>query len=145
MLVGALFIALSSYFIWKNQLYMLAFPVLLLAIYSAIFNTQFTFLLLFLLAPLSVNIEEYVNGFGLFVPTEPLLFGLMLLLLFQQIKYKVFPDFIWKNAIVWAIGLYLVWVLFTSITSDLPLVSFKFLLARLWFIIPILFYGSAFF
>ncbi len=121
---------------------MLAFPVVLLAIYSAVFNTQFTFLLLFLLTPLSVNIEEYVNGFGLFVPTEPLLFGLMLLLLFQQIKYKVFPDFIWKNAIVWAIGLYLLWVLFTSITSDLPLVSFKFLLARLWFMIPMLFYGS---
>jgi len=142
LLVGALFIALSSYFIWKNQLYMLAFPVVLLAIYGAVFNTQFTFLLLFLLTPLSVNIEEYVNGFGLFVPTEPLLFGLMLLLLFQQIKYKVFPDFIWKNAIVWAIGLYLLWVLFTSITSDLPLVSFKFLLARLWFMIPMLFYGS---
>lgn len=121
---------------------MLAFPLVLLAIYSAVFNTQFTFLLLFLLTPLSVNIEEYVNGFGLFVPTEPLLFGLMLLLLFQQIKYKVFPDFIWKNAIVWAIGLYLLWVLFTSITSDLPLVSFKFLLARLWFMIPMLFYGS---
>ena len=113
-----------------------------MAIYGAVFNTQFTFLLLFLLAPLSVNIEEYVNGFGLFVPTEPLLFGLMLLLLFQQIKYKVFPDFIWKNAIIWAIGLYLLWVLFTSITSDLPLVSFKFLLARLWFMIPMLFYGS---
>lgn len=121
---------------------MLAFPMVLLAIYGAVFNTQFTFLLLFLLTPLSVNIEEYVNGFGLFVPTEPLLFGLMLLLLFQQIKYKVFPDFIWKNAIVWAIGLYLLWVLFTSITSDLPLVSFKFLLARLWFMIPMLFYGS---
>jgi O-antigen ligase len=66
----------------------------------------------------------------------------MLLLLFQHIKYKVFPDFIWKNAIVWSIGLYLLWVLFTSITSQLPLVSFKFLLARLWFMVPILFYGS---
>jgi O-antigen ligase len=142
LLVGALFIVLSSYFIWINQLYMLALPVVLLAIYGAIFNTQFTFLLLFLLAPLSVNIEEYVNGFGLYVPTEPLLFGLMLLLLFQHIKYKVFPDFIWKNAIVWSIGLYLLWVLFTSITSQLPLVSFKFLLARLWFMVPILFYGS---
>jgi O-antigen ligase len=142
LLVGALFIVLSSYFIWKNQLYMLALPLVLLAIYGAVFNTQFTFLLLFLLAPLSVNIEEYVNGFGLYVPTEPLLFGLMLLLLFQQIKYKVFPDFIWKNAIVWSIGLYLLWVLFTSITSQLPLVSFKFLLARLWFMVPILFYGS---
>ena len=141
-MVGAFFIALASLFIWKNQLYMLAFPVVLLAIYSAVFHTQFTFLLLFLLTPLSVNIEEYVEGFGLFVPTEPLLFGLMLLLLFQQIKYKVFPDFIWKNAIVWAVGLYLLWVLFTSITSDLPIVSFKFLLARLWFIIPMLFYGS---
>ena len=66
-LVGAFFIALLSYFIWKDQLYFAALPVVLLAIYAAIFHTQFTFLLLFLLTPLSVNIEEYVNGFGLFV------------------------------------------------------------------------------
>ncbi len=142
LLAGALFIVLSAYFLWTDQLYFFAVPVALLAIYSAIFHTQLTFLLLFILTPLSVNIEEYVDGFGLFIPTEPLLAGLMMLLLMQHLQSKVFPDFVWKNPIIWAMGFYLFWVFFTSITSSLPLVSFKFLLARLWFVIPMLLYGS---
>jgi O-antigen ligase len=36
---------------------------------------------------------------------------------------------------------YLFWIFFTSITSTMPLVSFKFLAAKLWFIIPIFFFG----
>lgn len=136
-----LFIALSMYFLWRDQMYFFVLPLVLLALYSAVFHTQFTFLLLFLLTPLSVNIEEYVNGFGLYVPTEPLLFGLMMLLLMQHIRSKVFPDFVWQNQIVWAVGFYLFWVMLTSVTSTDPMVSLKFLLARLWFIIPVLFYG----
>lgn len=141
LLSGSLFIALSMYFLWKDQLYFFILPVVLLALYSAVFHTRLTFLLLFILTPLSVNIEEYVNGFGLYIPTEPLLFGLMLLLLMQHIRSRVFPAFVWQNPIIWAVGFYLVWVFFTSITSSLPMVSFKFLLARLWFVIPILLYG----
>lgn len=145
MLAGALFIALSAYFLWHDELYFFVIPVALLAIYSAVFHTRFTFLLLFFLTPLSVNIEEYVDGFGLFIPTEPLLAGLMFLLLMQHIRFNAFPDFVWKNQIVWAIGFYLFWVFFTSVTSSLPLVSFKFLLARLWFIIPMLLFGPRIF
>ena len=142
LLAGALFIALSSWFLWHDQVYFYALPLVLGGIYIAVFHTKLTFLLLFLFTPLSVNIEEFTDGFGLFIPTEPLLFGLMVLLLAQHIKYGVFPEFVWKNAITYAIGFYLFWVFFTSVTSQYPLVSFKFLLARLWFIIPVLLYGS---
>ena len=55
-------------------------PVGLLAIYFAIFQTDKLFLSLAFLTPLSFNIEEYTSSFGLFVPTEPLLFGMMILL-----------------------------------------------------------------
>jgi O-antigen ligase len=34
----------------------------------------------------------------------------------------------------------LTWLLFTSITSEIPLVSFKYLLSRLWFVIPFYFF-----
>lgn len=143
LLAGAFFIALSSWFIWNDQLYLCAFPLVLVGIYIAVFHTELTFLLLFLLTPLSVNIEEFTDSVGLFIPTEPLLFGLMILLLAQHIRSgSVFPQFVWKNQITYAIGFYLFWVFFTSITSEHPLVSFKFLLARLWFIIPVLLYGS---
>lgn len=142
LLAGTFFLMFSAYLIMSNKIELFVLPLGLLAVYFAIFQTQYVFISLFLLTPLSVNIEEYVDGFGLYLPTEPLLFGLMLLLLMQQIKYKVFPDYLWRNQIVWAVGFYLTWVFITSITSELPIVSLKFLLARLWFIVPVLFYGS---
>jgi putative inorganic carbon (HCO3(-)) transporter len=120
-------------------------PVALLAIYFAIFQTEKLFLSLAFLTPLSVNIEEYTSSFGLFVPTEPLLFGLMLLLGAIQIKNPILPKHIWRSPLIWAVVIYLLWLLITAITSSHPLVSFKFILAKLWFIIPVLFFGTYFF
>lgn len=144
-LAGILFTFLSVFLIWEEQMLLFGIPVALLAIYFAIFNTDKLFLSLFFFTPLSFNIEQFTDGFGLFIPTEPLLFGLMLFLLMQQIRKPIFPNFLWRNQLVWAVGLYLIWIFVTAITSELPLVSFKFLLVKFWFIIPVLFYGSSVF
>ena len=120
-------------------------PVGLLAIYFAIFQTEKLFLSLAFLTPLSINIEEYTSSFGLFLPTEPLLFGLMLLLSAFQIKKGFLPLHIWKSPLIWTILIYLLWLLLSAITSSHPIVSLKFILARLWFIVPILFFGPYFF
>ena len=111
-------------------------------VYFAVFYTEYAFLGLAFLTPLSVNIEEYTDSFGLFIPTEPLLFGMMILLLMMHFRKSVLDNDIWKNPIIWAVGFYLFWILITSITSTSPLISFKFLLAKLWFIIPLLLFGT---
>src|SRR5690606_5434807 len=103
------------------------FPLGLIAIFAAVFYTEYTFLAIALLTPLSINIEEYTNSFGLFIPTEPLLFGLMLLLLLQQARRQVVHPGVWRSPIVWAVGFYLFWVLITAITSSDVVASFKFL------------------
>ena len=69
----------------------------------------------------------------------------MVLLLMMNIRKQLFPEDIWKNPIIWAVIFYIFWVFVTSITSSNPITSFKFLLARLWFMIPILLYGSMLF
>lgn len=120
-------------------------PVALLAIYFAIFQTEKLFLSLAFLTPLSINIEEYTSSFGLFVPTEPLLFGLMLLLGAFQIKKAFVPLEIWRSPLLWAITIYILWLLLSALTSSHPIVSFKFILARLWFIVPMLYFGTYFF
>lgn len=142
LLFGALFIAASCYGIWTDTWWLYLVPYALLVLYVAIFYTEFTFFFILAATPLSVNIEEYVDGFGLFLPTEPLLFGTMVLLLLQSMKTKVFPSYTWHSPIVWCVIIYLIWMFFTSIVSSAPIVSFKFLLARLWFIVPVLLYGS---
>lgn len=138
---GILFTVVSLFFLFENNWIFFLIPPVLLTLFFALFYPKWTFLSLFFFVPLSVNIEEYVQGFGLFLPTEPLLFGLMLLLLMMHIRAGIFPNYIWKRPIVLALIFYLTWMCITATTSSHPIVSFKFLLAKLWFVIPVLFYG----
>jgi O-antigen ligase len=136
-----LYAALACYLIWVDLSYFVLAPIGVLGIYFAVYQTEYTFLGLGFLTPLSINIEEYSEGFGLYLPTEPLLFGLMILLLLMQFQKPIIPRYVWRHPIVWAVGFYLLWIFLTSITSTAPVTSFKFLLAKLWFIIPLLFFG----
>lgn len=141
-LVG-MFILLNGYFMLDGNYYLNVIPLVLLVVYFAIFYTEQVFLLVALLTPLSVNLEEFTDGkMGLFIPTEPLLFGLMLWILMQHFHKRFLPQHLWKQPIVWAVGFYLFWMFTTSLTSSHVLVSFKFLLVKLWFIIPALLYGT---
>lgn len=117
----------------------------MMLIYFAIYQTEKLFLAIAFFTPLSVNIEELSQSFGLFLPTEPLLFGLMLLLSAIQIRNPFLDQRIWKHPIIITVLLFICWIFISSITSSHVLVSFKFLLARLWFFIPILLFGTYFF
>jgi O-antigen ligase len=139
------FLSLSVFFIWIDLFWLCLFPIGLLGVYSAIYHTRLVFLSLAFLTPLSVNIEEYTNGLGLFLPTEPFFFGLMLLILFFEFRKRTIPKEILNHPIVLAAGLYISCLLITSITSSNPLISFKFLLSKLWFIIPMLLLAPLFF
>ena len=145
LLLGAIYILLTLYFVWNDQAYFSLASIGLIAVYAAIFYTDFTFLSIAFLTPLSINIEEYTQSFGLYIPTEPLLFGMMVLLLMMNIRKQLFPVEIWKNSIIWAVIFYVFLVFITSITSSQPIISFKFLLARLWFMVPLLLYGPVVF
>ncbi len=143
--LGAIYILLTLYFVWNDQAYLSLVSIGLISIYAAVFYTDVTFLAIAFLTPLSINIEEYTQSFGLYIPTEPLLFGMMILLLMMNIRKKLFPMDVWKNPIIWAVTFYVFWIFVTSITSSSPITSFKFLLARLWFMIPLLLYGPVVF
>ena len=146
LLIGAVALALLFGLLNAMKLeYLGFFPIALLFIYLAIFETEKFFLSIAFLTPLSINIEEYTDSFGLFLPTEPLLFGLMIFFLFLQIRIPFLDKRIRRNPIVICVLVYLFWLIITSITSTDPIVSFKSILARLWFIIPLLIFGTHFF
>lgn len=144
-LLATILAALFGVLIWQDTAELTLFPLGLLLVYFAIYQTEKVFISLAFLTPLSVNIEEFTQSFGLFIPTEPLLFGLMLLLVAAEIKTPFLKKEIWKSPIIHAVLFYLLIVIITAITSSHPMVSFKFLLARLWFIIPVLIFGTHFF
>lgn len=145
LLSSLLYIVISGYLIWNDLSYLTLFPIGLIAIYLAVFHSKVIYLGMAFMAPLSINIEEYSDRFGLYLPTEPLLFGLLLLVVMQEIRKSSLPRALGSYPMVWALSFYLFWMFVTSITSVLPVASFKFFLAHLWLVVPMVVIGFSVF
>ena len=128
-----------------NDLYWLTlFPVAFMLMYFAVFETDKIFLSIAFFTPLSINIEEFSESFGLFIPSEPLLFGLMVFLCALQLHRPFLNTAYLKHPIMLVMYAYLLWMFFTCLTSSSLIISLKYLIARLWIIIPMLFFGPYF-
>lgn len=95
--------------------------------------------------PLSLAALDTTANVGISLPNEPLIIILMLVILLRLLFVRSIDMALLKHPISIGIYLYLGWLLITSCTSTLPLVSFKFLLSRIWFIVVFYFYGVSFF
>lgn len=145
-LLVILFLVANLYFTYKGDILLNAIPFGLLLMYTAFYHMDKLFMLIVFFTPISINIEEFVSSdVGLFVPTEPLLFGMLLLMIFNQLKRNQFDRAFLIHPITLIFIAQLCWIFLTALTSTHPLVSFKFLLTKFWFIIPIYFFGVHFF
>ncbi len=120
-------------------------PAVVLIVLLAFFALDKLILFTVFLTPLSINLQELEGGLGLSLPTEPIIFGIMLLFILKQFYKNSMDSKVMKHPITMAIIINLIWIAVTTITSDLPIVSFKFLVARLWFIITFYFVGTQLF
>ncbi len=136
-LISVGFILLNAWFLINKQTLALNILPLVLGIFLlAIFSFDKIIYLIVFFAPLSVPLSEFMPwlSFDLFLPTEPLLGGLILLLLLKVVHERNFDRKILTHPVSLAIFLNIFWILLTSLTSTMPDVSFKFLLARIWFV-----------
>ena len=146
-MIGVLFLCLNLLFTYKDFYFLNLLPIVLLVAFAALFALDKLFLFVVFCTPLSLNLEQLnMGGIGMYLPTEPILFGIMLLFLYKQFFGNIKRDTRTLNhPITLAILFNLSWIFITSLTSEDPLISFKFLLSRMWFIVPIYFFGIWFF
>ncbi|MCL2131718.1 MAG: hypothetical protein FWH36_04595, partial [Lentimicrobiaceae bacterium] len=142
--VCLLFIGVSCFFITKERFWIPYLSIIPIGLYLLLYKTEFFFYLIVFIIPFSIELRELnpsvSSGFSL--PSELMLTALMLLFLLKLLIDRDYPAAIRKQSITLAVGFYLFWIFFTSITSTMPVVSFKFLLAKLWFIVPAYFFFS---
>ena len=125
--------------------WLLLFSLIPIILYIGIYQTEALFLSIAFFTPLSVNIEDYTEGIGLFVPTEPLLLGLFLWFLFLHFHRPLMVmDFLKHPILLFLFG-YLIWLLVSSMVSTHPWISLKFLLSKSWLFMPMLLWGIYFF
>lgn len=135
-LASLLFLIANVYFIHKENFYFSLLPLLLLIIFIAFLNIDKTLLTIVFLTPLSISLREFFPQlfFDMYVPTEPLIVGVMFIFILKLILQKNINKQIFLHPISLAIYLNLFWLFITIFTSTMPIVSLKYLLVRIWFI-----------
>ena len=134
--ISGLFILLNAYMVYRNFYYTLLLPLGLVILYIFFYRVDYVLLLITFCTPLAVNLTQFEFNVGISLPTEPLMMGVLLLFVLKLFYENNFDPRVWKHPMTMIIGFQFLWILITSITSQYPLVSFKFMLARLWFVIP---------
>jgi O-antigen ligase len=134
--LSAIFIGLNCYLIYRDIYWLLFFPLFLVILYLYFYSLDKILLLITALTPVAINITQFEFNVGVSMPSEPMMLGVLLIFVIKLFYSEQVDQKIWKHPLTIIIGIQLMWMLITSMTSDLPLVSFKHLLARLWFVIP---------
>ncbi|MAQ32242.1 MAG: hypothetical protein CMD26_05900 [Flavobacteriales bacterium] len=141
---SVIYLFFIAYFLKESVNFILLAPCLLAIIFMAIYRFNYVLYIIFFITPLSIPISELGLdhlGLNFAFPTEPILFGLMLLTIWKlSYNFKQFRS-IFKHPITLVLLFYLFWILITTFTSSMPLVSFKFFLNRVWYVLPLVFMG----
>lgn len=126
-----------------DEILLLGLPAGLLLMYQTVVDFKKVFYLLLFTIPLSTEFY-FPNGLGTDLPTEPLVVGLMLAyVLYLIIHWKNMKRDFLMHPITLFLLLHLGWMVLTTFTSSNVLVSFKFLLAKAWYVIGYYFLAAS--
>ena len=107
--------------------------------YLAIVNYKLIYIWFFALLPFSIEMT-LPGGLGTDLPSEPLMWfltGLFFLLILW--KGKSLSKQIFTNSISLVILLHLLWMFIATMMSTYPIISIKFFLAKIWYVVPFFF------
>jgi O-antigen ligase len=146
-LLSFVFIALNLFLLSKDIWWLGILPIFIIFILIAVFRLDTLLFLTVFFVPLSYPLHEIITDtqVDLALPTELFLILILFLIILKNLKGESFHKKILLHPITIAIYVHLAWMLVTSFTSTMPLVSFKFLLSRIWFIIAFYFLASELF
>lgn len=143
--LSAVFILLNCIFIAKEFYWFSLLPAVLAVVVMAFLALDKLMLFIVFCTPLSINLQHLEGGLGIALPTEPIMFGIMVLFFIRLFYERKFDRDVMRHPVTIAIIINLVWILMTSITSSLPVISFKFLVSRLWFVVCFYFVATQLF
>ncbi len=120
--------------IYLEFYYIALVPLGLGLIFLCYYKPAFYVLLVCFAVPLSIFINDVGGGLGLSLPTEPLIWILFLFIVIQTaIDGKVDIRLI-RMPLMAFVCINLFWMFICTWTSSMPFTSFKYFLARLWFV-----------
>ncbi len=142
-----IFIIINSVLYANGWYYLSLLPAFIFIVFLALISLDKLLYLTVFLIPISLPLENYMPqlGFNIQLPTDPIIVSIFLLFFFRMIYERRFDRAILLHPVSVAIYANLLWMFITSLTSSLPLVSFKFLISRLWFLVAFYFLATQLF
>jgi putative inorganic carbon (hco3(-)) transporter len=141
--LSLLYIGLNIVFSFYGFYYLNLIPLVFILLFVGLRSMDNLLLIIAFLTPLSIPLRYFLPNIPVdaSLPAEPLLVILMLLFILKSIKDRAFEIRILYHPVSLAIFLYFLWLIITCITSTLPIISIKFLIARAWFVLPLYFFA----
>jgi O-antigen ligase len=133
--VAVLFTSIAL-FAFTGSYLLLAVPVGYLYLFLLYTNWKLAYWVFLFTIPISIQLEFFNGSLSTSVPDEPLMW--LFLLVFGAIllsRKDVIPRWWLRNPLTIIIVLQFLWLIISVIFSKEPLFSFKFLLAKTWFLV----------
>ncbi len=116
-----------------------AFPIAIALLWMYVFRLDWVLFLVAFSTPIAIGLENFNLGFSISFPSEPLLLGILGIFIVKTLFDGGYNKQVLKHPVTIAVIAHLIWLFFTAITSELPLVSLKYALSRLWFVVACFF------
>jgi putative inorganic carbon (HCO3(-)) transporter len=131
------FVALNSIMLALEIFYLPLVPAVLLFLVLAVVAVDKYLLVIVFFVPLSIPLSILTKGLSIdmYLPTEPLLAGLLLLYVLKYFMGERVDLKVLRHPVTLAIYFHIGWLFITSLTSSDILVSMKMLTSRLWFVV----------
>ncbi|MBR1849927.1 MAG: O-antigen ligase family protein [Bacteroidales bacterium] len=149
LLVTLIFVASNTFALSKDFYYLLLLPLAGLAVLLFVLRFETGLMVMAMLTPLAVNMT-LLPGMQLSMPVEPMMILCSAVFLFRLLAARRYNGYrIDRRLLLHPVTLLLMasigWMVVTSCTSQLPWVSVKYTLARVWFVTPFFFAAAMIF
>ena len=132
--IVGLFFIIAAVAMVSDQIYLLLLPALIYIIMLAIFKMDTLAMFCAFITPLSINLNKTSLGIGVSLPSDPLMFGLFILFWFKIFTDGGLDKKLLKHPVTILILAHLAWMLITTFTSTMIIVSLKSTLARFCYV-----------
>ena len=132
--IGLIVLASVGAAVYLDEMMILTLPLLLILLLATVADFKMVFLGIFCLLPISAELE-LPGGLGTDFPSEPFMVYLMLCLILyilgnpRKIDYKFY-----NHPMTQLLLLHFVWIGVSALFAQIFLISFKFFLAKTWYI-----------
>lgn len=138
---SVLFVGANIVCMANDQFMLMLVPVALLTVLLFMKHFDVALMAMALMTPFSIN-AALLPETELSLPAEPMMILFTLIFFIRSLIEKDYDTRILKHPVSIAVIAMVVWMTVSSIASEIPLVSFKYTAARLWFVLPFFYAGA---